>query len=348
MFFKWSDLGSNVHVTDAEVDDAYFICNQIKSAFETKIASISVDNAAGKVAESVAKKLQADGDPALPLRDPAHCIDLLSKDLANTSFVRSVLGEAKEVFDLCRTNRIDNIRKESIEAGDIPNSVVAQNVVETRMNLTYIHLSSAVAQSTFIASLPTNKSYMKYYRERTPAKKQELDGILQNCNHGRWQRMMMLIDLTKVFYEAHKLCSRQDAPLSCYVLIVQGIKNAVDHVINRDDGKFDRIFGPGSAKVISDVIGCRFNMDGVKPTGRKVGLIDEYHIWCFLMDPFNYEWRITFVIDGNMIRTYAKNMIAHFVPADGTRRIESIRNDLLSEFEVRRTCAFYLLFSFTF
>jgi hypothetical protein len=102
MFFKWSDLGSNVHVTDAEVDDSYGICNQLKSAFDTKIASISVDNAAGKVAESVAKKLQADGDPALSLRDPAHCIDLLSKNLMNTSVVHSVLGEAKEVFDLCR------------------------------------------------------------------------------------------------------------------------------------------------------------------------------------------------------------------------------------------------------
>ncbi len=104
MFFKWSDLGSNVHVTDAKVDDAYVICNQIKSAFETKIVSISVDNGAGEVAESVAKKLQADGDPALPLHDPAHCIDLLPKDLANTSVVCSVLGEAKEVFDLCQTN----------------------------------------------------------------------------------------------------------------------------------------------------------------------------------------------------------------------------------------------------
>jgi hypothetical protein len=51
------------------------------------------------------------------------------------------------------------------------------------------------------------------------------------------------------------------------------------------------------------------------------------------MDPFNYEWHITFTNDGNMIQTYAKNMIAHIVPADGTRRNESIRNDLLSEFE---------------
>jgi hypothetical protein len=111
MFFKWSDIGSNIHFTDAKVDDAYSVCTQIKAAFDTKIASISVDNAACKVAESVAKKLQADGDPALPLRDPAHCIDLLSKDLANTSVVCSVLGEAKEVFELCRTNQIDNIRK---------------------------------------------------------------------------------------------------------------------------------------------------------------------------------------------------------------------------------------------
>jgi hypothetical protein len=113
--------------------------------------------------------------------------------------------------------------------------------------------------------------------------------------------MMMLLDLTKVFYEAHKLCSCQDAPLSCYVLIVQCIKNAVDSVINGDNSKFDWILGPGIAKEIKDVIDCHFNMDGAKPPGRKVELIDEYHIWCFLMDPLNYEWCVTFTIDGNMI-----------------------------------------------
>jgi hypothetical protein len=339
MFFKWSDLGSDVHVTEAEVADAYNVCNQIKSAFSTKIASISVDNAASKVAQRVAKKLNADGDPALPLRDPAHCIDLLSKDLAKTSVVRSVLAEAKEVFELCRTNRIDNIRKESIGAGEIPDTIAAQNVVETRMNLTYIHLSSALAQSTFIASLPTNDSYKKYYEERTSAKKQELDTILQNCNHGRWQRMQMLMDLTKVFFDAHKLCSRQDAPLSCYILIVKAIKNTVDRIINGDNGKFDRVLGAGSAKEIADVIGCRFNMDGTKPPGSKVGLIDEYHIWSFLMDPFSYEWRITFILDGALIRKCAKNMIDHFVPADGTRKNDIVRNDLLSEFEVRSALA---------
>ncbi len=161
LFFKWSDIGSDVHVTDAEVDDAYNVCNQIKLAFNTKIASISVDNAASKVADRVAKKLNADGDATLPLCNPAHCTDLLSKDLAKSSVVRTVLEEAKEVFDFCRTNQIDNICK-AIDAGDILVCIVAQNVCETCMNLIYIHLKSALAQSTFIVSLPTNDCYKTY------------------------------------------------------------------------------------------------------------------------------------------------------------------------------------------
>jgi hypothetical protein len=112
LFFKWSDLGSNIHVTDAKVDDTYNICNQIKSAFNTKDARISVDNAASKEAERVAKTLNTDGDPALPLCNPAHSIDLLSKDLAKTSVVRSVLTERIKEFELCQTNQIDNICKE--------------------------------------------------------------------------------------------------------------------------------------------------------------------------------------------------------------------------------------------
>jgi hypothetical protein len=103
------------------------------------------------------------GDPALPLHDPVHCIDLFSKDLAYSSVGCSVLGEAKEVFELCQAKQIDNICMESINADDIPNSVVAQSVVEMRINLTYIYFSSALVQSTFIATIPTNKRYMKYY-----------------------------------------------------------------------------------------------------------------------------------------------------------------------------------------
>jgi hypothetical protein len=122
-------------------------------------------------------------------------------------------------------------------------------------------------------------------------------------------------------------------------LIVQGIKNTVDCIINVDNGKFDRVLGAGSAKKIAYVIDCCFNMDVTKPPGSKVGLIDEYHIWSFLMDPFSYEWCITFILDGTLIRKCAKNMIDHFVPADGTRTNDIVRNDLLSKFEVRSALA---------
>ncbi len=253
LFFKWTDLGSDVCITAAEVDDAYDVCNQIKVVFNTKIASISMDNAASKVAERVAQKVNADGDPTLPLHNPANCIDLLSKDLSKSSVVRSVLSEANEVFDLFLTNQIDSIHKETIDASNIPASIVAQNVCETCMNLTYIHLKSALAQSTFIASLPTNDRYIKYYMESSSERKQELDGILQNCNHGRWHCMLMLINLAKVFYDSHRLCSCNDAPLSSYDLIVQAIKNAVDCIIKGKDGKFDWILGHGSADAISTV-----------------------------------------------------------------------------------------------
>jgi hypothetical protein len=87
--------------------------------------------------------------------------------------------------------------------------------------------------------------------------------------------------LAKIFRGAHKLCSCQDAPLSSYILIVQGIKNVVDCIIKGEDGKFDHILDPGSAKVITNVIDCQCNMDSAKPLGSNVGLVDEYHIWCF-------------------------------------------------------------------
>ncbi len=39
IIFKWSDdLGSDVHVTAVEMEDAYKVCNLIKSSFGSNIA----------------------------------------------------------------------------------------------------------------------------------------------------------------------------------------------------------------------------------------------------------------------------------------------------------------------
>ncbi len=106
-----------------------------------------------------------------------HCSSI--QGLAKSSIVHSVLAEAN-VFDLCWTNQINNICNEAIHAGDIPASIVARNVGETCMNLTCIHLKSALAQSPFIAfhslpmtatkstmgsaQMPESKSLMQFFR----------------------------------------------------------------------------------------------------------------------------------------------------------------------------------------
>jgi len=67
---------------------------------------------------------------------------------------------------------------------------------------------------------------------------------------------------------------------------------------------------------------------------RKVGLLDEFHIWCFMVDPYSDEWRYSFKFaNEGGLWTLATNMIAHFVPAD-KEDVEKTCRDLGDEFEV--------------
>ena len=143
MFFTWSALGSNVHVTDAEVTDALKVCAAAKEMFNAKIASLPVDNAAVCVATKVADALV---ENAIVSRDPAHCVDLLSKDLANTKVVGGVLKEAKEVYSLVKRDRIDSIRSDSIAEGRTDYAIAAKHHAKTRMNFVHEHVRSAAEQ----------------------------------------------------------------------------------------------------------------------------------------------------------------------------------------------------------
>ena len=59
----------------------------------------------------------------------------------------------------------------------------------------------------------------------------------------------------------------------------------------------------------------RFNMDGSDPDGRKVGLLDRHHLMCFLVDPFSWEWRHTFLLQTNL-KQIVREMVQKFVPLD--------------------------------
>ena len=129
----WNDLASMKHLTDAEVADAYKVCQDSVDRFGTKIASINVDNAAKAVAGKVAEKFAKEGCVILVIRDPSHCIDLCSKDLAKTKVVSRVLDEATEVKNFVKIDRIDSIRTNAMRDGDIEQAVTAVSMVDTRM-----------------------------------------------------------------------------------------------------------------------------------------------------------------------------------------------------------------------
>jgi len=78
-------------------------------------------------------------NPLVP-QDPCHCLGLSSKDMTGTDIVKSILMESTEVYHL---SRIDGIRRESIAFNKLEDSGTVKNVVETRMNLIHIHLTSA-------------------------------------------------------------------------------------------------------------------------------------------------------------------------------------------------------------
>ena len=105
---------------------------------------------------------------------------------------------------------------------------------------------------------------------------------------------VLMSSLLVHFKKVHGLCCRENFPLSCYPLLVQGLRNDLNKGLNVDNGKFDVILGKGSRKEVADMIRERFNMDGRDPSGRKVGSLDRKDLMCFLVDPFSWEWRSRF------------------------------------------------------
>ena len=71
------------------------------------------------------------GVMVLVTRDPSHCVDLCSKDLAQTDVVRLVMGDAKEVRDFVKNDRIDSIHFEMDMEGELEDTTSAISFSET-------------------------------------------------------------------------------------------------------------------------------------------------------------------------------------------------------------------------
>jgi len=85
------------------------------------------------VARKVAGKFAQEGKVILVIRDPSHCVDLCSKDVARTKCVSRVIDEATEVKTFVRVDRIDSICTDVIRDGYLEWATMAGSMVNPRI-----------------------------------------------------------------------------------------------------------------------------------------------------------------------------------------------------------------------
>lgn len=302
------------------------------------IASLAVDNAARGVARQVCE--QFPGMCIMMLRDPGHCVDLLAKDLLKTDAFKGVVDEAREVRELLANDRIDSIRQESIQGGDVEFVGATVSMVDTRMNMGHDFILAARRQHDFLQLLKGNPKFREYRSERTTTARANLDAILERCkDESRWERMDLVTDhITGPLKRVHAIVCRSDVPLSAYPALIQALRNELNCGLNIGErGDFDKLLGDGAAAEIADMLRVRFNMDGRQPAGQKVGLLDRYHWMCLIVDPFSGELRNKLHIED--LARIVREMIELYIPLDkdGT---ETTRKEVKKDFLVSQcTCA---------
>ena len=133
-------------------------------------------------------------------------------------------------------------------------------------------------------------------------------------------------------FQPHLIINLQH-PLSAYPPLIQALKNELNKGLNHGNpGHFDRLLGDGSAQEIADMVRVRFNMDGSHPGGAKVGLLDLYHWWCFIVDPNNAQLRNKLQVKD--LACYVREMIEWYVPLDDDGK-STMRKEVKNDFLVR-------------
>ena len=99
--------------------------------------------------------------------------------------------------------------------------------------------------------------------------------------------------------------------------------------------------GVGATDEVMGVLGPCFNLDGAPISEQKVGLMDEYQLWCYVCDPFASTFRNKFVFEneGGLFQL-TTDMISHFVP-ESEDGYESTRVKVREDFEVSHLLIYY-------
>jgi hypothetical protein len=337
MFVHLAQLGSDVHVPLAEIEDAAKQLMKAKKEIGGAICNAAIDNAAIGVADGVIKKyaeLFPEEPPILRTRDPAHCIDLVAKDSAEVTCFANLLKVAKSIIKFLNTDRVGGIVAELVKNKRCIPVPHAALLSETRFYGAADMFEGVLKNKPVLDIIQSTEAFENYYSSRTST--QNIDDVLATLIPNLYRQLKVATSWFAVLKNANKMCSSESFPMSAYLPLVQATRNGLTKSLNNEGGQpFDVIFGTGSRNQLALFVRGRFNMDGVPPAGRKVGLLDTYQIWAHLVDPYARYLQPAVAIQGGVmpgesISFHIHQMIQFF--SHGINCTSSIRQDMYQEF----------------
>ena len=322
IFEKLQHLLDQVHVTGAEVDDCLQTIDAVLRKYNGEFANIAADNAAFTVLERVIDKLKQ--YRILLTRDSGHCIDLPCKDTGELQSLRPILDLAKNIIEFVNIDRVDSIIAKAVNRRQMLTPKKGSVWPKTRFYRVTDTLESAISYIPFLLCARQNAEFVEYYDSRSDDRKTSVDALLDECTPLNIRRLGRALTLFAPYKVANKMTSCRETPMSAYLPIVHALRNELNASL-RTLPDWDSVFCHGSREQIADSNRPRFNFTGAPPNGRRVGLLDYYHIWCYLVDPFARDLQPQIPISRKA--HHVQQMIDFYLPlpdllADGSNRDE--------------------------
>lgn len=138
------------------------------------LGNAAVDNAAPGDAANV---LKTDGDnhpnnpKPLVTRDPAHCINLIAKDLGTAAFMKDAMTGIKVLVKLLSTDAIVGIFQKAVSTGKVDQWYKVTAKADTRFYGTYDEANSLLKNKNVLTVLPTLGTWKEYMESRPTARK---------------------------------------------------------------------------------------------------------------------------------------------------------------------------------
>jgi hypothetical protein len=335
MFEALQNLQDSARTTESEVEQGMLVIKRALDKFQCDTCILSVENCAVPVADRI-QQFYMDENPSkvvLICRDPADCLDLGAKDSAREGALKEIIDQATDVVKFCNFGAINGLREKLMGCSAIPFVPPAEIFPANRFWMTCNTLEAVINQRPFAYSLAAQADYSKFYNIQTPSQQKFMDAVMgRMASNQFWDRLQKAMNWFNVFKNATQIVCAMDVPISVYFPVCLATRNGLNAILEAEDGggTFVEILGECAEDECAKIVRSRFNLNGRDPEGRKGGLLEEWHIWAFLVDPFARDLQPEPFIEGG-VYSFVKSMVKHFVPGS-TERDELKRKRLQMDF----------------